>query len=71
MALPHKGHVKTGKVAIKQRILQNDSLSPLLLSVALTPLTKRLNKHRAGYKIKGKNKISHIYYMDDLDIFQG
>lgn len=69
MALPYQGHVKTGKVAIKQRILQNYSLSPLLFSVALTPLTKRLNKHWAGYKIKGKNKISHIFYMDDLQIF--
>jgi len=72
VALPHQGGVKTGKVAIKQRILQIDSLSPLLFSVALTPLRNRLNKHWAGYKIKEKNKLSHLFYMDDLtDIFQG
>jgi hypothetical protein len=69
MALPHQGQVKTGKVAIKQRILQVDSLSPLLFSVALTPLTNRLNKHWAGYEIKVKTKISHLFYMDDLQIF--
>jgi len=69
MAVPHQGHIKMGKVAIKQWTLQVDSLPPLLFSVALTALTNRLNKQWAGYKIKEKNQISHLFYMDDLHIF--
>ena len=45
-----EGHVKTGKVAVKQRIVQGDSLSPLLFFLALTPLTNMLSKQGAGRK---------------------
>ena len=59
-----KGHVET-KVPIKWGIFLGDSLSPLLFSLALTSLTNMLNKQGAGYEVEGKNKISHLSYMDD------
>jgi hypothetical protein len=59
-----EGHIKTGKVAV-----QGDSLSPLLFFLALIPLTNKLSKQEAGYTVKGENKVSHLYYMDDLKLF--
>jgi hypothetical protein len=64
-----KGHVKTGKVAIKLELFQGDSLSPLLFCLALIPLTKMLNKREAGYKVKGSKKVNHLFYMVDLKLF--
>jgi len=48
-----EGHFKRGTVAIKQDIFQGDS-SPLLFCLALILLTNKLNKHGAGYEVKGK-----------------
>ena len=64
-----EGHVKTGKVAVKQRIVQGDSLSPLLFCLAVVPLTNMLSKQDAGYTVKGENKVSHLFYVDDLKLF--
>lgn len=64
-----KWHVKTGRVAIKRGILQGDSMSPLLFCLALTLLTKMLNKQGARYEVKGKNKVNHLFYTDDLKLF--
>ena len=33
------------------------------------PLTNMLNKPGAGNEIKGKNKVSHLFYVDDLKVF--
>jgi hypothetical protein len=35
----------------------------------LIPLTKMLNKQEAEYEVKGKNKVSHWFYMDSLKLF--
>jgi hypothetical protein len=59
----------TGKVVIKWGIFQGNSLSLLLLCLALTSLTTTLNKQGAGYEVKEKNKVSHLYYMDDFKLF--
>jgi hypothetical protein len=56
-----KGHVKTGKMAIKHGIFQGSCLSPLLVCLALIPLTNMLNKQGAGYDVTGINKISHLF----------
>jgi hypothetical protein len=37
--------------------------------LALTPLTNMLDKQGAGYEVKGKNKVSHLFCMDDLKLF--
>jgi hypothetical protein len=64
-----EGNVKTGQVAIKHGIFQGDSLSPLLLSSALIPLTNMLNKQGAGNKVNAKNKASHLFHTDILKLF--
>jgi hypothetical protein len=64
-----EGHVKTGNVAIEQRIVQGDSLSPILFCLALIPLTNRLSKQGAGCAVKGENKVSHLFYVGDLKLF--
>jgi hypothetical protein len=49
-------------MAIKWGIFHGDWLSPLLVCLALIPLTNILNKQGAGYDVKGINKISHLFY---------
>jgi hypothetical protein len=59
MRLYHtEGHVRTGKVAVKQGIFQGDSLPLLLFVLLLIPLTKMLDKQETEYEVKGKNKVS-------------
>jgi hypothetical protein len=50
------------KMAIKRGIFHGDWLSPLLVCLALIPLTNILNKQGAGYDVKGINKICHLFY---------
>jgi len=56
-----EGHLKTGKVAVKQGIIQDDSLPLLLFCLAFIPLTEMLNKEEAEYEIKEKYKDSHLF----------
>jgi hypothetical protein len=57
-----KGMSKQGKWLLKWGIFQGACLFPLLVSLALIPLTNILNEQGAGYDIKGINKISHLFY---------
>ena len=67
--LPHSnGIFSFFGLKIKCGIFQGDSLSPVLFSMALIPLSKLLNETRYGYKIRGKN-INHLFYIDDLKIY--
>jgi hypothetical protein len=52
-----EGNVKTGKVAIKHGIFQGDSLSPLLLSSALIPLTTSKSLTLYLSHVTGKHEI--------------
>jgi hypothetical protein len=64
-----KRHVKKVKVAIKLGLFQGDSLSPLLFCLALIPRTNMFNKREGGYKVKGSNKVNHLFHMGDLKLF--
>ena len=67
--LTHNGET-LGLVDIKRGIFQGDSLSPLEFIMSMIPLTLLLRKDRSGYEMeKGKMKISHRLYMDDIKLF--
>ena len=68
--------IKTRLMQIRRGIFQDDSLSPLLFSMALNPLSKELNRTSYGYRMTtghGKTAkhqlISHLLYMDDLKLY--
>jgi len=59
-----------GKVSIRRRIFQGDSLSPLRFVIAMSPLTHILRQHDAGYRLgDGHRKINHLLFMDDLKLY--
>ena len=55
-------------VDIKRDIFQGDSLSPLIFTVCMVPLTKILQDAKAGYTL-GDVKINHLFFMDDLKVY--
>ena len=59
---------KLGLVDIKPGIFQGDSLSPLIFTVCMVPLTKILQDSKAGYTL-GDVKINHLFFMDDLKVY--
>ena len=55
---------------IQRGIFQGDALSPLLLVIAMIPLSHILRKGTAGYKLsKSQEKINHLLYIDDIKLF--
>ena len=58
------------EVEIKRGIFQEDSLSPLVYFLVLTPLSLILRKAKAGYEFsESKEKINHLLFMDDLKLY--
>ena len=55
------GNSELGEVEIKRGIFQEDSLSPLVFVLALTPLSLILRKAKAAYKFSGSKLI--IFYL--------
>ena len=70
MTLVHKeGVLDTGPIRIKRGIFQGNSLSPLLFTMSLNPLSIELNKTKYGYQLDKQTKINHLFYVDDLKLY--
>ena len=70
MTLVHReGVLETGPIRIKRGIFQGDSLSPLLFTMSLNPLSQELQKTGYGYQLDEKTKINHLFYVDDLKLY--
>ena len=58
------------EVDIKRGIFQGDSLSPLVVLLALIPLSLILTKAKAAYEFSvSKEKANHLLFMDDLKLY--
>ena len=70
MRLHTEGKItETEDLEIQHGIFHADSLSPLLFSISLIPLTEQINKLNTGYKEhKAYTKISHLLYIDNLKL---
>ena len=64
------GEENLGAVNIRQRIFQDDSLSPLLFSVCLLPLTNILRDAAPEYHFASNGqKVNNLLFMDDLKLY--
>ena len=64
------GSASLGEVSISRGIFQGDSLSPLLLVIALIPLTHILRIAEPTYKFSDDGeRINHLLFMDDLKLY--
>ena len=55
---------------MKLGIFQGDSLSSLVFSLALIPLSLILRKAKAAYEFsESKEKINHLLFMDHLKLY--
>ena len=70
MTLVHKeGVLETGPIRIKRGIFQGNSLSPLLFTMSLNPLSQELQNTGYGYQLDKQTKINHLFYVDDLKLY--
>ena len=70
MTLVHKeGVLETEPIRIKRGIFQADSLSPLLFTMSLNPLSQELQKMGYGYQLDEQTKINYLFYVDDLKLY--
>ena len=63
-----EGSIICENIDINSGIFQGDSLSPLLICLALTPLSYELNDTGYGYKIR-EGRINHLFFMDALKLY--
>ena len=69
LTLTHESDIlMSDNIDIKRGIFQGDSLSPLLFSISLIPLSLELNSSGYRYKIRTEH-ITHLFYMDDLKLY--
>ena len=66
MTLVHKeGVLETGPIRIKRGIFQGDSISPLLFTMSLNPLSQEHQKTRYGYQLDEQTKINNLFCVDN------
>ena len=58
------------KVNVRRGIFQGDSLSPLLFLICMILLTHVLCKAKARDTLGGGEKINHLLFMDDLNMYR-
>ena len=64
------GNSEFGEVEFKQGISRGDSLSPLVLLLALIPLSLILRTAKAAYEFsESEEKIDHHLFMDNFKLF--
>ena len=64
------GNQVLGEVCIKRGIFRGDSLSPLLIVLALILLKLALRNVKAGYSLgNGLPTLIHLLFMDDLKLY--
>ena len=70
MTLVHKeGGLEIGPIKIKRGIFHGDSVSPLLFTMSLNPLSQELQKTGYGYQLDEQTSINHLFYVDDLKLY--
>jgi hypothetical protein len=55
-------HLKTKREVMQSQPIQGDSLSQLLLCIALIPLTHELKNADCGYQVHGAERKINTYY---------
>ena len=50
-------------------MFKGDSLSPLLFTRSLNPLSRELQKTGYGYQLDEQTTIDHLFYVDDLKLY--
>ena len=60
------------RINIQKGIFQENTLTPLLFVIDLTPLSHNLRKVNTGYQLgKGQyRKINHLFFMNDLKLYE-
>ena len=66
--LEYEDHISIGSVKLQRGILQGDSLSPLLFTLQINPLTTYLYQHVKS-ESNGKIMFKQTLYVDDIILF--
>ena len=61
--------LKQGQSTSREGVFQGDSLSPLLFTMPLNPLSWELQKTGYGYQLDKQTKTNHLFYVDDLKLY--